>query len=186
VSWSSGSRLGDLGLISGGRRKAECAKPYFEAVRRPPGVLAKLPSGRCGPPGRAGRAAAGPRQSIRFRPKTRSEDAYEAVFLACQPHGSRASEGRQLLRRGADRARAGRNPDWWLSVEKTKPAEFLETSEDRRGFRARSGSGPRLRILGIPGGRRRADGGRTPRHGSRSTLSTAACSLLDRSRRATG
>ena len=102
---------------------------------------AKLPSGLL----RSGRdEAAAPRRVHAkvyrfFRPKTRSEDAYEAVFLgsvnltgAAHQKGGNFETG-VLIEPELDGA-----PGWWLSVEKTKPAEFLEASEDAEA----SGQGP--------------------------------------------
>lgn len=110
--------------------KALCTGTFFEAVRRMPDTYwGKLPADllKSGPT-----ESAAPRtvhaKVYRFFDQS---PMYEAIFVgSVNLTGAGHSEGGNfetgfLIERELKRA-----PDWWLSAERSRPSEFLETAED--------------------------------------------------------
>jgi hypothetical protein len=116
--------------------KAECGKPYFETVRRLTGVSwAKLPADLL----RSGRDESAAPRRVHAKVYRFFRRDYEAVFLgSVNLSGAAHQKGGNFETALLIEPELEGAPDWWLSVDRTKPAEFLDASESDET----SGQGP--------------------------------------------
>jgi hypothetical protein len=124
--------------------KAECGKSYFEAVRGLGGVSwAKLPADLL----RSGQDESATPRRVHAKVYRFFRRDYEAVFLgSVNLTGAGHQKGGNfetalLIEPELEGAR-----DWWLSVDKTKPTEFLEVSEADEASRQGPGVALALRF----------------------------------------
>jgi len=124
--------------------KAECGKPYFETVRRLPGVSwAKLPSDLL----RSGRDESAAPRRVHAKVYRFFRRDYEAVFLgSVNLTGAGHQKGGNFETAVLIEPELEGAPDWWLSVDRTKPAEFLEASESDEASRQGPGVALALRF----------------------------------------